>query len=73
MRRWAVLCTKQMTIIPPHPSQLSQLILLKSSTERQVCIFFYFANKYNNSLRLLFRLLKEKEKHKLEKHNQWKI
>ena len=41
MKRWAVLCTKQMRVIPPHPSQLSQLILLRTAIERKVSIIIF--------------------------------
>lgn len=49
MKRWAVLCNSKMNIIPPHPSQLSQLILLRTAVERRVCYFL--------SLNLIFLYL----------------
>ena len=40
MRRWAFVCTNYMSIVPPHPSQLSNLILLQTAVERKVCYLF---------------------------------
>lgn len=57
MKRWAVLCNKQMRVIPPHPSQLSNLILLRTATERRVC-----SDVITVAQNLIFcRMLNEKE------------
>jgi len=35
MKRWSSICSNQMKVIPPHPSQLSSLILLRTASERK--------------------------------------
>ena len=39
MKRWAVACKNILTVIPPHPSQLSDLLGVTTAAEKQVSIF----------------------------------
>jgi hypothetical protein len=50
VKRWAAICSKTTHIIPPHPTQLGQILNFKTAAERRVSssqyqrmnIFFFF-------------------------------
>jgi hypothetical protein len=61
MKRWAKACTK-LSIIPPHPTQFSQLLSIRTANQRRVSLYVHLILELKLSIIIILIQMVEREK-----------